>query len=93
MLDLKRLDEILNINSVQSNFVKREGNVFEEIEVDKDEVFVRNKRSLLEKNDFVVLENSDKENEIQPISTADKASTALEGVKVYTLQSTIPDQR
>ncbi|CAG8822578.1 16496_t:CDS:1, partial [Gigaspora margarita] len=43
------------------NFVEKEGNMFEEIAADEDEVLVENKRSLLEENDMVVLENSEKE--------------------------------
>ncbi|CAG8847775.1 18190_t:CDS:1, partial [Gigaspora margarita] len=44
-------------------------------------------------NDVIVLEDSEKENEIQPISTADEAPAAHEGIKVYTSQSTTSDQR
>ncbi|CAG8794246.1 31068_t:CDS:1, partial [Gigaspora margarita] len=58
-----------------------EENVFEEIDANKGEVLVENERSLLEKNDVVVLEDSEKENEIQLISTTDEAPVAHEGVK------------
>ncbi|CAG8733010.1 42484_t:CDS:2 [Gigaspora margarita] len=69
------------------------GNVFEEIDADEGEVLVKNKRSLLEENDVVVLEDSEKENEIQLIFTTDEAPVAHEGVKVYTSQSTTSNQR
>ncbi|KAF0542843.1 riboflavin-specific deaminase [Gigaspora margarita] len=75
------------------NFVEKEGNVFEEIAADEGEVLVENERSLLEKNDVVVLEDSEKENEIQPVSAANEAFAAHEEVKVYISQSTTPDQR
>ncbi|CAG8609396.1 7181_t:CDS:2 [Gigaspora margarita] len=72
-------------------FVKREGNVFEEIETNKGEILVRNKRSMLKKNDVVVLEDNEEENKIQLISTAEEAPVAQKGVKVYISQSTTPD--
>ncbi|CAG8762254.1 37096_t:CDS:1, partial [Gigaspora margarita] len=70
-----------------------EGNVFEEIDADEGEVLVENERSLLEENNMVVLEDSEKENEIQLISMTDEVPVAHEGVKVYISQSTTSDQR
>ncbi|CAG8799585.1 28831_t:CDS:2, partial [Gigaspora margarita] len=58
-------------------------NVFEEIDADEGKVLVENERSLLEKNDVVVLEDSKKENEIQLISMTDEAPVAHEGVKQF----------
>ncbi|CAG8506302.1 18907_t:CDS:1, partial [Racocetra fulgida] len=67
------------------NFVEREGNVFEEIEVDEDEVLVGNEKTVLEENDVIVLDDSEEENkEVQAISVADEAPTAYKGIKVYT---------
>ncbi|CAG8849651.1 22714_t:CDS:2, partial [Racocetra persica] len=76
------------------NFVEREDNVFEEIEVDEGEVLVGNKNTVLKENDVIVLDDSEKENEkVQALSVADEAHTAHKGIKVYTSQSTTPDQR
>ncbi|CAG8842173.1 24732_t:CDS:2, partial [Racocetra persica] len=55
-----------------------EDNVFEEIEVDEGEVLVENKKTVLEENDVIVLDDSEEENE---------------EIKVYTSQSTTSDQR
>ncbi|CAG8775807.1 36794_t:CDS:1, partial [Racocetra persica] len=69
-------------------------NVFEEIEVDEGEVLVGNKKTVLEENDVIVLDDSEEENkEVQAISVADETSTVHKGIKVYTSQSTTPDQR
>ncbi|CAG8774012.1 5352_t:CDS:1, partial [Gigaspora rosea] len=56
-------------------------NVFEEIAPNEGEVLVGNERSLLEENDVVVLEDSKKENEIQPVFTANEAFAAREKIK------------
>ncbi|CAG8517036.1 16448_t:CDS:2 [Dentiscutata erythropus] len=54
------------------NFAKREGNVFEEIEIDEGkEILVGNERTVFEENEVVVLENSEEENEIQVISVTE----------------------
>ncbi|CAG8551961.1 14306_t:CDS:2, partial [Gigaspora rosea] len=65
------------------NFVEKEGNVFEEIAANEGEVLVGNERSLLKENDVVVLEDSEKENEIQPVSTANEAFVAHEEIKLW----------
>ncbi|CAG8777320.1 2862_t:CDS:2, partial [Dentiscutata erythropus] len=64
------------------NFVVREENVFEEIGVDKSVgVLEGNERNVLEKNEVIVLKNSEEENEKILISAADEASAAHEGGK------------
>ncbi|CAG8775992.1 10999_t:CDS:1, partial [Racocetra persica] len=69
-------------------------NVFKEIEVDKDEVLMENEKTMFEKNDVIVLNNSEKKNEkVQTISIADKAFTSYKEIKVYMSQSTTLDQR
>ncbi|CAG8519006.1 12961_t:CDS:2, partial [Gigaspora rosea] len=55
------------------NFVEKEGNVFEEIAADEGKVLVGNERSLLKDNE--------KENKIQPVSTANEAFAAHEEIK------------
>ncbi|CAG8563902.1 2698_t:CDS:2, partial [Scutellospora calospora] len=76
------------------NFVEREDNVFEEIEVDEGKVLVGNEKTVLEENDVIVLDDSEEENkEVQVISVADEAPIAHKEIKVYTSQSTTPDQR
>ncbi|CAG8777883.1 13980_t:CDS:1, partial [Gigaspora rosea] len=63
------------------NFVEKEVNVFEEIAADNGEVLVENERSLLEENNVVVLEDREKENEIQPVSTANDAFAIHKEIK------------
>ncbi|CAG8821238.1 13959_t:CDS:1, partial [Dentiscutata erythropus] len=51
------------------NLAKKEGNIFEEIEIDKGEkILVGNERTVFEENKVVVLEDSEEENEVQVIS-------------------------
>ncbi|CAG8776630.1 9206_t:CDS:2, partial [Dentiscutata erythropus] len=64
----------------KGNFVVREGNVFEEIGVDESVgVLEGNERNVLEKNEVIVLEDSEEENEETLISAADEVPTAYEG--------------
>ncbi|CAG8806062.1 31229_t:CDS:1, partial [Gigaspora margarita] len=74
----------------------REGIVFEEIEVDEDEGALErneNKRTVLEKNEVIVLKNSEEKNEEISEVLANRAPAAYEGIKIYILQSTTSNQR
>ncbi|CAG8714606.1 15727_t:CDS:2 [Cetraspora pellucida] len=82
---------MLLLFSEQSIFIVLESNVFKE--VDEGKVLVENKKTVLEKNGIVVLDNSEKDEKIQAISAADEASTAYKEIKVYISQSTTPNQR
>ncbi|CAG8662512.1 15260_t:CDS:1, partial [Cetraspora pellucida] len=62
-----------------SNFIEREGNVFEE--VNEGEVLVENKKTVLEKNDIILLDNSEEDEEIQAISLVDEASKKYKEIK------------
>ncbi|CAG8723559.1 9639_t:CDS:2, partial [Gigaspora rosea] len=48
---------------------------------DEGKVLVGNERSLLKKNNVVVLEDSEKENELQLVSIANEAFAAHEEIK------------
>ncbi|CAG8830658.1 29373_t:CDS:2, partial [Gigaspora margarita] len=74
----------------------REGIVFEEIEVDESEDALKgneNERTVLEENEVIVLEDSEKENEKISEVPANRAPAAYKGIKIYTSQSTTSDQR
>ncbi|KAF0399030.1 hypothetical protein F8M41_009781 [Gigaspora margarita] len=78
------------------NFIVREGIVFEEIEVDEGEGALEgneNERTVLEKNEVIVLEDSEEENEEISKVLANGAPAAYEEIKIYTSQSTTSDQR
>ncbi|CAG8806063.1 31230_t:CDS:1, partial [Gigaspora margarita] len=78
------------------NFIVREGIVFEKIEVDKGEGALEkneNERTVLEKNEVIVLEDSEEENGKISEVPANEAPAVYKRIKIYTSQSTISDQR